>query len=82
MAEHKQELMATFFLTMLISGMCVIAVKFTFDYQARQTLKKNPDIKDHTYINLSKEKKWAYVQCYVATLMAILTLIFGVLVTL
>ena len=74
--------MATFFLTILISGMFVIAVKFTFDYRAKQTAKKNIDTSDHLYINLSGEKKWAYVQCYVATIMALLTIIFGVLVTL
>ena len=79
MADHKQGLMATFFLTILISGMVVLMVKFFFDYRAT---KKGVDTSDHLYINLSNEKKWAYIQCYPATLMAILTVIFGVLVTL
>ena len=53
MADHKQGLMATFFLTILISGMVVIAVRFFFDYRAKQATKKGIDTNDHLYINLS-----------------------------
>ena len=82
MKDNWVELTVTFGISIVIWWIVALCTKFFFDYKANQLSKKNIDTSEYVYINLSNQKKWSYIQCYLATLMAILTVIFCALAAL